>query len=86
MPATSDPSEACIREIREALKTRDPDIQVVLDGILVYEVLEAGNADPVLRVTRVGDPSSWALIGMLRAATRLAEVDLMDGWEADDDE
>ena len=82
---TSDPSEACTQTIREALKERDPDVQVVLDGILVYEVLEAGNADPVLRVTRMGDPSSWALIGMLRAAARLAEADLMDGWEADDE-
>lgn len=82
---TSDPSEACTQTIREALKERDPDVQVVLDGILVYEVLEAGNADPVLQVTRMGDPSSWALIGMLRAAARLAEADLMDGWEADDE-
>lgn len=82
---TSDPSEACIQTIRGALKERDPDVQVVLDGILVYEVLEAGNADPVLRVTRMGDPSSWVLIGMLRAAARLAEADLMDGWEADDE-
>ena len=80
---TSDPSEACIQTIREALKERDPDVQVVLDGILVYEVLEAGNADTVLRVTRMGDPSSWALIGMLRAAARLAEADLM--WEDDDE-
>lgn len=82
---TSDPSEACTQTIREALKERDPDVQVVLDGILVYEVLEAGNADPVLKVTRMGDPSSWVLIGMLRAAARLAEADLMDGWEADDE-
>ena len=43
------------------------------------------NADTVLRVTRMGDPSSWALIGMLQAAARLAEADLMDGWEADDE-
>lgn len=82
---TSDPSEACIQTIREALKERDPDVQVVLDGILVYEVLEAGNADPALKVTRMGDPSSWVLIGMLRAAARLTEADLMDGWEADDE-
>ena len=53
---TSDPSEACTQTIREALKERDPDVQVVLDGILV---------------------------GMLRAAARLAEADLMWG---DDDE
>ena len=82
---TSDPNETCTQTIREALKERDPDVQVVLDGILVYEVLEAGNADPVLQVTRMGDPSSWVLIGMLRAAARLAEADLMDGWEADDE-
>ena len=82
---TSDPSEAFTQTIREALKERDPDVQVVLDGILVYEVLEAGNADPVLKVTRMGDPSSWALIGMLQAAARLAEAELMDGWEADDE-
>ena len=82
---TSDPSEACTQTIREALKERDPDVQVVLDGILVYEVLEAGNADTVLRVTRMGDPSSWVLIGMLRAAARLAEAELMDGWESDDE-
>ena len=62
---TSDPSEACIQTIREALKERDPDV--------------------VLRVTRMGDPSSWVLIGMLRAAARLAEAELMDGWESDDE-
>ena len=82
---TDSRSQARTEAIRAALKARDSDTQAVLDGILVYEALEAGNADPVLRVTRMGDPSSWALLGMLRAAIQVVESDLMDGWEADDE-
>lgn len=60
--------------------------QVVLDGVVVVEVLQDDEPDPVLHHLRIGDPAPWVQLGMLRAAEMVVEDELRDGWEPDESE
>ena len=60
--------------------------QVVLDGVIVVEVLQADEPDPVLHRLGIGAPAAWTQLGMLRAAEMVVEDELRDGWEPDESE
>ena len=83
---TDSRNQAWSEAIRAALRERYPEIQVALTGVLVIEVLEDGEPDPVLRSIEVGNPSMWFKVGALRAAGLVAEDRLRDAWVGDDDE
>lgn len=60
--------------------------QVVLDGLIIVEVLQDDEPDPVLHRLEIGHPAAWAQLGMLRAAELVVEDKLRDGWEPDERE
>lgn len=82
----SDADTTCTQAIRDAIKARYPDTQVVLDGIAVVELLEAGEPNPVIRTIKIGGTAPWTAIGLLRAAQMESEDILADSWEADEDQ
>lgn len=60
--------------------------QVVLDGLIIVEVLQDDEPDPVLHRLEIGAPAAWAQLGMLRAAEMVVEDELRDGWEPNESE
>ena len=72
--------------ITAAIKAENPQTQIVLSGMLVIEVLEAGDDSPSLRTIAINDPSAWALVGMLYAAQMIAEGTLSDCFVDDEDD
>ena len=71
--------------IREAVRQIDPNIQYVADGYLIIETMDADETSPTLRYHRIGDPTPWALAGMLTAAQRAVNRDLDDGFNLADE-
>lgn len=72
--------------VRAAVRDHLPGAQVVLDGVIVVEVLQDDEPDPVLHRLEIGHPAAWAQLGMLRAAELVVEDKLRDGWEPDERE
>lgn len=72
--------------VREAVKADIPEAELVLDGFLVIETLEVGQADPVLQYRIIGDPTTWKLAGMARAYSRAVDRALDAGHQDEDDE
>lgn len=69
--------------IREAVRVDDPEVQYVLNGVLVIETLEQGEDSPALHYYSIGDPSPWTKVGMLRAMLRTVDHDLDAGYQPD---
>ena len=61
-------------------------MQFALNGFLVIETIDEGDASPVLHYYTVGDPTPWAKLGMLTAAIRTAERAVDDGFDPGDDD
>ena len=76
-----DPDLSAITDaIRQTVKAAFDDIELVLNGILIVEVLETGVEVPVLRYLDIGLPTTWAKAGMLHAAMRSVDADLDNGY------
>lgn len=71
--------------VRAAVATHLPDTQMVLDGMIVVETLDADQTDPVLHVLDIGNPSDWVRLGMLRAGVLTVEDATRAGWQPDEE-
>ena len=78
MSAVSDAVQAAVRE--------EPGVQFALNGFLVIETIDEGDAEPVLHHYTIGDPTPWAKLGMMQAALRSVERDLDSGFISEEDE
>ncbi len=72
--------------VRAAIKANDSDVEMVLNGLIIVETLEAGKDNPVLNLLDIGEMSPWLKAGMLRAMVRSVDCQLDGSRKYDEDD
>lgn len=69
--------------IEAALEVAEPNVVMMTGGMLIVEVMVKDDPDPQLKVMTLGEPTAWAMRGMLESAVRLSDSELDRLWRPD---
>lgn len=74
--------------VLQAVNDDDDDTQaeLILHGLIVLDVLRAGQVEPLLITHSIGEPAVWQVLGMLRGAQLIGERLFDSTYEEGDDQ